>query len=74
MHFRPLILDIGIHELAVALQLPPKNVRRWVDNDSIPAEWFKAVSQAARRLGHRGISVSTLAEIAEQKRLSKAAA
>ena len=74
MHFVPIINRIGIPTLALALELPTKNIRRWIDNDSIPADWFSSVARTARRLGHREITPSYLADIAERRRLSKEAA
>lgn len=71
MNYVELITDWGIPELARDLGLPTKNVRRWVDFDSIPAEWFTAVARAADLRGRHEITVSKLAEIAEARRLAK---
>lgn len=61
-----------ISELAKDLGIPAKNVRRWVDFDSIPAEWFAAIARAAEKRGFHEITLEALAEIAERRRLSKA--
>lgn len=60
----------GITLLANDLGLPVKNVRRWVDVDSIPADWFCDVARAARSAGHRGITEKQLAAIAKERRLA----
>lgn len=64
----------GVSDLAKDLGIPSKNVRRWVDFDSIPAEWFAAMARAAELRGHADITVERLAEIAEARRLAKAEA
>lgn len=71
MHFEPIIARWGISELASDLSLPAKNVRRWVDQDSIPAEWFVAVARAAETRGFKDISVERLARVAEERRLHR---
>lgn len=71
MFFAPLIKAWGIAELALALGLPTKNVRRWVDLDSIPADWFAAIERAAAKAGREYVTVAHLADLAEQRRLSK---
>lgn len=63
----------GVAELARDLGLPTKNVRRWLDFDSIPAEWFAAVARAAVRRGYHDITVDALARGAEARRLLRAA-
>ena len=73
MHFTPLIHRWGVTELASDLGLPTKNVRRWVDLDTIPSEWFAAVARASRRRGRPSITLTELAAMAEGKRLAKAA-
>lgn len=65
MFFTPIIERRGIGRLAAELGLPKKNIRRWVDSDSIPAEWWKPV--AARRVA----TLKELADAAEAKRLSR---
>lgn len=72
MTFSAIIEAWGIGTLAADLMLPSKNVRRWVDLDSIPAEWFAAVARAAKRRGYHGVTIRALAEIAEARRLSRA--
>ncbi|WP_167765263.1 MULTISPECIES: carph-isopro domain-containing protein [unclassified Brevundimonas] len=74
MFFIPIIERFGVTDLAEAIGLPSKNVRRWVDLDSIPAEWFAAVARAARRRGVDGVTVAHLADVAERRRLSRAEA
>jgi hypothetical protein len=74
MFFAPLIHDWGVAEMASALGLPTKNVRRWVDLDSIPADWFAAIARAARKSGRRHITAAHLAELAERRRLARASA
>lgn len=71
MIFRPLIERWGIAELATALALPTKNVRRWWDSDSIPAEWFSAIGRAAEARDFEDITVEHLAELAERRRLER---
>lgn len=73
MFFRPIIDLWGVERLAEALTLPRKNVRRWIDHDSIPAEWFAAVARAAALENDpsiRQISVEFLASRAEERRLT----
>ncbi len=71
MFFKPLIEDWGVAALATDLELPVKNVRRWCDLDSIPADWFAAVARVAPRRGRRHITVKHLADLAERRRLAK---
>lgn len=61
----------GVAELAKDLGLPAKNVRRWLDFDSIPAEWFAAVARAAVCRGYHQITVDALAQGAEARRLGR---
>lgn len=63
----------GVPQLAKDLGLPAKNVRRWLDFNSIPAEWFAAVARAAACRGYHDITVEALAEGAEARRLDRAA-
>ncbi len=56
--------------LARDLGLPAKNVRRWIDLDTIPADRFKGVAEAARVRGFDEITVDLLATIAEDRRLA----
>lgn len=74
MFFAPIIERWGIAEMATALGLPTKNVRRWVDLDSIPADWFAAIERAAIKADKPEVTVSHLAEVAEQRRLARSAA
>lgn len=74
MFFAPIIERFGIAELAAAVGLPTKNVRRWVDLDSIPAEWFAAVVSAAKARGFRDITADHLARVAERRRLARSEA
>ncbi len=74
MFFAPIITDWGIAEMALALGLPTKNVRRWVDLDSIPADWFAAIERAATAADKPEITVARLADVAERRRLARNAA
>jgi hypothetical protein len=71
MSFANFIDTWGLAQLAADLGLPTKNVRRWVDNDSIPAEWFAAVARASRRAGRPRTTEQQLAAIAERRRLAR---
>lgn len=71
MFFVPIIDRFGLTELAADLGLPTKNVRRWMDSDSVPAEWFAAVARAAKKRGFRDVTVDHLCRVAEQRRLSR---
>lgn len=51
--------------------LPTKNVRRWVDSDSIPAEWFAAVVRAAEQRGFADVTPEKLLMLAEERRLRR---
>jgi hypothetical protein len=73
MWFIPLIERFGVAELAAQLALPPKNIRRWVDLDSIPAEWFAPISRAAKARGLIEIDLEYLADRAEARRLHRSA-
>lgn len=44
MYFKPIIDRWGEAKLAESLRLPVKNVRRWVDTDSIPGGWYLRVA------------------------------
>jgi len=69
------IIDLwpSVHELAADLGLPAKNVRRWIDTSSIPAEWFLAVQQAAAARGFKQVTVESLSEAAHCRRLARIA-
>jgi hypothetical protein len=71
MFFKPIIARWGIADLAEDLHLPTKNVRRWDDGDSIPADWFAAVVRAANKRAFAEITLEYLAEAAERRRLSR---
>lgn len=55
MFFKPIIARWGEAKLAAALKLPVKNVRRWVDTDSIPGGWYARVAETG---------IATLVELA----------
>lgn len=66
MFFTPIIDRRGLAELASDLGLPMKNVRRWIDSDSIPADWWKPIADS-------GVAtLDELASAAEARRLAKA--
>lgn len=69
------IIDLwpSVHDLAGDLGLPAKNVRRWIDTSSIPAEWFLAVQGAAAARGFDQVTVETLSEAAHSRRLARMA-
>ncbi len=67
MFFQPIIARKGVAGLAAALALPAKNVRRWVDSDSIPAEWWKPLADAGVA------SLDELAAAAQTRRLGRQA-
>ena len=60
-------------DFAADVGAPERSVREWLRNDSIPATWFAAVVRAAIARGFIDITADRLAELAERKRLSKAA-
>lgn len=68
MFFKPIIARLGINELAKVLGIPAKNVRRWDDMDSIPADWWKPVAEAGVA------SLEELAEVAEARRVARSEA
>lgn len=61
----------ALQDLAGDLGLPVKNVRRWQDIGSIPAEWFVAVQVAAKARGFTDVNIRSLSEAAHARRLSK---
>jgi hypothetical protein len=61
----------SLASLAGDLGLPVKNVRRWEDIGSIPAEWFVAVEKAAVARGIAGVTIKALANAAHARRLAK---
>ena len=72
MTFAQILSRWGLAELAGDLGLPVKNVRRWSDLGSIPSEWFAAVVRAAGARGFHDITLETLADAAEARRLARA--
>ena len=65
MFFTPIIDRRGIADTAKAVGLPTKNVRRWTDMDSIPADWWLKLSEV-------GIAtLDELAQAAEARRVSR---
>lgn len=71
MFFKPLIERWKVADMATDLGIPQKNVRRWVDGDSIPADWFSAVVRAAQERGFQDITAEKLAELAEARRIAR---
>lgn len=68
MFFKPIIARLGINELAKVLGIPAKNVRRWDDMDSIPADWWKPIAEA-------GVAtLEELAQLAEARRVARSEA
>lgn len=65
MFFKPIIARWGEAKLAEALKLPVKNVRRWVDTDSIPGGWYLRVAATG---------IATLEELAAAGTASAVAA
>lgn len=83
MFFKPIIktwrgadpsTDDGLVQLAADLGLPTKNVRRWADLDSIPADWFSAIARAAAAAGFEGVTEASLSAVAERRRMTRRAA
>jgi len=70
MWFIP-IIELWKGELASDLGLPGKNVKRWVDFDSIPAEWFAPVARAAANRGFTHVTVELLAARAEARAVAR---
>lgn len=66
--------DDAVKALASDLGLATKNVRRWVDLDTIPVDWFGAVVRAAKARGLDEVTEARLIAIAEGRRLKKEAA
>jgi len=69
MFFTPIIRRFDIATLSQGLGIPVKNIRRWIDLDSIPAEWFSPVVRHAQQMGHADISHELLSSRAEARRL-----
>lgn len=68
----------GAAELARLLGMPEGGVgatavRAWSLRDAIPGNWFAAIERVARAKGRLDISVSSLAALAERRRLSQGA-
>lgn len=68
MFFKPIIARLGINELARVLGIPAKNVRRWDDMDSIPADWWKPICEA------NVATLEELAKTAEARRVARSEA
>lgn len=64
----------SLADLARDVGLPVKNVRRWHDIGSIPAEWFVTVEAAAARRGIGNVNVESLSKAAHDRRLAKVSA
>jgi len=74
MFFEPLILAWGLRQLAADLGLPVKNVRRWLDADSIPAEWFAPIARLEKRVNGTLVTTGHLSHLAEQRRIARSSA
>lgn len=73
MFFKPIIARWGEAKLADALNLPVKNVRRWIDTDSIPGGWYLRVSRTGIASLEELAAAGTSRDIAqEQKRAGRA--
>ena len=53
--------------MAVELGAKVETVRKWRQRDSIPAEWWLAIVEAASRQGHQ-LAIKDMAELAARKR------
>ena len=72
--FVPIIERFGsVPDFARAIGMTVGAAKQARRRDSIPAEWFSAVSRAAVALGLDGINEAILSEIAEQRRIAKLA-
>lgn len=74
MFFIPIINRFEIAILAAGLGVPTKNIRRWIDLDSVPAEWFSPLVRFSAANGHSDITHELLSSRAEARRLSAKAA
>lgn len=74
MTFHDIIKSWGsLGSLAADLDLPVKNVRRWEDTGSIPADWYLAVVKAAKRRGFNHVTLPALCAAAQERRLARSA-
>lgn len=68
MFFKPIIARWGEAKLAEALKLPVKNVRRWVDTDSIPGGWYLRVAATGIATLEELAAAGTARELASEAR------
>lgn len=68
MFFTPIIARWGEAKLAEALSLPVKNVRRWVDTDSIPGGWYLRVSATGIATLEELAAAGTARDVAMEQR------
>lgn len=61
----------GPAAFAKAVGMTPGAAKQAKRRNSISAEWFAAIDSAAKRKGLSEISLRTLADLAEKKRLSQ---
>ena len=66
MFFRPIIARWGEAKLAETLKLPVKNVRRWVDSDSIPGGWYLRVAATGMATLEELAAAATAKELASE--------
>lgn len=59
--------------MAVELGAKVETVRKWRQRDSIPADWWLAVVEGAKRRGET-LTVNDMAELAARKRPEEASA
>lgn len=63
----------GPAEFGRAVGMTPGAAKQAGRRDSLAAEWFSAIARAAQERGHSDITEARLAELAEQRRMERAA-
>jgi len=58
----------SVGALAAEVGVSTDRVRKWAERDSIPGEWFSAVTNAARERGMDSVTTELMASIADARR------
>lgn len=58
----------GAAKMAPLISVPANTIRQWAARDSIPARYWHAIIEEARKLGVRGINAESLASLAGRKK------
>jgi len=57
----------GAAKMAPQIDVPANTIRQWAARDSIPARYWHAIIEGAKKQNIRGVTAETLANLARRK-------